>query len=294
MKENKTRNISMIVFSIFIYLAILAVVGMFQIFIFDTDLSVVKTPEFWIEQVITSLMYFAAYIATALLRYSILELNEKEFNDMESMIKKNRPKLIGNDFRFHIDKLDFRNKRDTWKNKIQIKLSNHSRKITKKIAAQVANVPEAEWGFWTKRFIKKERRLQDYLSEAWISKNLKFHPLRYPEITVSEIINGTLRMKTNGSMINRRHLSKQIMHKLAWVFGSIVASAVWAILIFQEVLNPLDVIAKIIFTLFMLFLNIIIGYFAAGLAHKSRIIATTERLEIILDFIGTKKEISES
>lgn len=285
MNKSKSKNTSLIVFSILIYIGILAVVGMFQIFIFDTDISKVSTSEWWIEQGITSLMYFSAYLATAILRYSVSELNEPQYITLEASITKHRPRLIGNAFRNYIERLDFINKKDTWKNKIQTKLANHVKKITKKQAIQIANLEENKWSFWTRRYVKRERLLKEYMTEEWINKNLRWRPLKYPEITVSEVVNGTLRMKSKGSMLERNHLGKQLFKKLIFVFGSIVASVIWAILIFQEVLNPLDVIAQIIFTLILLLVNIITGYFAAGVAHKGRIIATTERLGIIVDFL---------
>jgi hypothetical protein len=43
----------------------------------------------------------------------------------------------------------------------------------------------------------------------------------------------------------------------------------------------------IIFTLAMLLVNILTGYFAGGIAHKSRVISTTERLEIIINFLDS-------
>jgi hypothetical protein len=289
MKENKNRNTSMKLFSVLIYVTILAIVGMFKIFVFDTDISAVGTWDFWIEQSITSVMYFSAYLATANLRYSTAEFKEAEYVEIESAIRKYRPKLIGSTFRCHIELLDMNSKKATWKNKIETELSNHLKKTSKKVAIELVNKKEEEWSSSTRRFIRKEKMLNEYLTDGWINKNLRFRPLKYPEITVSEIINGTLRMSTSGSMLERNHLGNQIKRRFIFVFASIVASAIWAVLIFREVLNPLDVIAQIIFTLAMLLVNIIFGYIAAGFAHRSRIVAATERLEIIINYIKMNK-----
>lgn len=284
--NRKSGNVALIIFSIFIYLAIVAILGLFQIFIFDTDLAQVMTVDFWVEQAITSSMYFSAYIATAILRFTWLEVKESEFLMLDGSIQSNRSKLIGNRFRTYINDLDFSNKKETWKVKYQSKLENLSRKIWKKVSRELTNKPEAEWSFWTRRYKKKEDKFKKYLSDEWINENLKFKRLKYPEITVSEVINGTMKPKTRRSMINRKFLSTQIFQKLIFVFISIIGTAIWSILVFSEMLNPLDIIGTIIFTLAMLLINILTGYFAGGIAHKARIVATTERLELILDFIG--------
>jgi DNA-binding ferritin-like protein (Dps family) len=87
------------------------------------------TLNFWIEQSVTSAMYFSAYLATALLRYNVLELKEPEYNALNNSIQKHRGKLIGNNFRTYINDIDFSNKKDTWKNKYQAKLENLTRKV---------------------------------------------------------------------------------------------------------------------------------------------------------------------
>jgi hypothetical protein len=287
MKQQK--NYSMIIFSVLIYIFILLITGMFKIFVFDTDTSVVSTWDFWIEQIITSIMYFSAYLATANLRYSIAEYKEEEYKEIEASIRKHRPKLIGSTFRTHIETLDMQSKISTWKNKVETQLSNHLRKTTKKVSIELVNKPENEWSWRTRRFARKEKMLNEYLTDEWINKNLRFRPLKYPEITVSEIINGTLRTSTSKSMLERNHLGTQIRKRFIFVFASIFASTIWAILIFREVLNPLDVIAQIIFTLAMIVINIIFGYIAAGFAHRSRIVAATERLEIIINYLKINK-----
>jgi hypothetical protein len=285
MNQSKQKNVSLIIFSIFIYIAIVAILGLFQIFVFDTDWSEVRTANFWIEQGITSAMYFSAYLATAILRYTFLELREAEYNFLNGSIQKNRSKLIGNRFRTYINDIDFGNKKDTWKNKFQAKLENLLRKVPKKVAKELTQLPEDKWGWRTKRYKKKEDKFMLFLSDEWIENNLRFRRLKYPEITVSEIINGTMKYKAKRSMLNRNHLGKQIFSKLIFVFASMIASAIWSILVFKDIINPLTIIGMIIFTLAMLLSNILTGWFAGGVAHKSRIVATTERLEIIFNFL---------
>jgi hypothetical protein len=232
-------------------------------------------------------MYFAAYLSTTLLRYNVLELKEPEYNALNNSIQKHRGKLIGNNFRTYINDIDFSNKKDTWKNKYQAKLENLTRKVRKKVSRQLTELPEDKWSFWAKRYKKKEDRFKRYLADDWINSNLKFRRLKYPEITVSEVINGTMKYKARRSMINRNHLTKQLLGKLIFVFISMLATAIWSILVFTEFVNPLTIIGMIIFTLAMLLVNILTGYFAGGIAHKLRVISTTERLEIIINFLDS-------
>ena len=247
MKQDRKGTTSLIIFSIFIYLAIVAILGLFQIFIFDTDWSEVRTLDFWIQQGITSAIYFSAYIATAILRYSYLELKEQEYLFLDNSIQKNRSKIIGNRFRKYINDIDFANKKEAWKNKYQSKLENLTRKISKKVSVQLTTLPEDKWGFWTKRYKKKEDKFTLFLTDDWIESNLKFRRFKYPEITVSEVINGTMKYKSNRSMLNRNHLGKQIFRKVIFVFISIAATAVWSVLVFTE-LTLLTINWMIIYT----------------------------------------------
>jgi len=284
-KQSNQRNISLVLFSILVYAAIIAVLGLFQVFVFETDISEIRTIQFWLELGVKSAMFFAAYVATAIIRYTWLEVKNREYVELEDSIKKHRPKLIGKRFRTYISVIDFENKIDTWKNKYNTKLENHSRRVPKKVALQLTNLEESEWNWKTRRYKRKENKFITYLSNEWIQKNLRWRRLKYPELTVSEVINGTMKYKTRGSMIERNHLSKQVLKKTTLVIFSIIASAIWSILVFKEILNPMEIIALIVFTLAMLLVNVLTGWLAGGKGHKSRIIATTERLEVILNYI---------
>ena len=50
-----------------------------------------------------------------------------------------------------------------------------------------------------------------------------------------------MKYKSNRSMLNRNHLGKQIFRKVIFVFISIAATAVWSVLVFTELINPLTI-----------------------------------------------------
>ena len=287
-KKNKNTNIGLIVASVFLYISIIVVTGITQIFILNADWTIIKSVDFWIEQAVKSITYFGAYVATATIVYISLGDKEPKYNEIEDSIHKNRDKLIGKEFRAYINDLDFSNKREAWLAKYQVKLTNLNKKITRKITTEVSNLPEEEWSWKTRRYMKKERRYQEYLTDKWINENLKFAKIKYPEITVSEVINGTLKMKTSRSMLNRGHLSKQIYQKIGFVLASIFAGALWATIEFTRNDDWRNIVAQLAFTLVMLLVNTLMGSLAGGRGHLSRLVTANERYEIILDYVGKK------
>ena len=57
-------------------------------------------------------------------------------------------------------------------------------------------LPEERWDLLTRWYMRKKRRLEQYLTDKWINENLKYKKLIYPRITVSEVLTGRMRTTT--------------------------------------------------------------------------------------------------
>lgn len=289
MKQDRSRNGAQILIGISIYIAVLISLGIFNFFILSYNGVKLTFYSFWLPTLFGSLMYVGIYIATAVLRYSSRELNDEEYKKNEASIFKHRESIIGTDFREYINAIDFKNKRETWEQKITTKLANHQTLLTHRINNKLQNVPENKWGPIVKWYSRREKRLQLYLTDEWIKNKLKYKRLIYPRLTVSEVINGRMRASTKSSMLNRNHLSKQIAAKMVFVLFSLVGSAIFATLAITPNPNWLNILIQLVGMLIYIVLNTTTGFLAGSRAHMSRLDTSVERLEIIINYINNKK-----
>lgn len=289
MKQDRSKNRAQILIGISIYIAVLVSLGMFNFFILAYNGVKLTFYSFWLPTLFGSLMYVGIYIATAVLRYNGRELNDEEYKNNEASIFKHRESIIGADFREYINAIDFKNKRETWEQKITTKLANHQMLLTHRISNKLQNVPENKWGPIVKWYSRREKRLKLYLTNEWILANLKYRSLVYPKITVSEVINGRMRASTKSSMLNRNHLSKQIAAKMVFVLFSLVGSAIFATLAITPNPNWLNILIQLVGMLIYIVLNTTTGFLAGSRAHMSRSDTAVERLEIIINYINNKK-----
>lgn len=285
MKQDKTKNGMQILIGVSIYLAVLVALGVFNFFILSYNNVKLTLYSFWLPTLFGSMNYAGIYIATAVLRYGGREVKDEQYRKNEESIFKHREKIIGADFRRYINDIDFKNKRDAWEQKIQTKLANHQMLLTHRMNAKIQNKDERKWGPIVKWYIRREKRLQLYLTDEWIKNRLKYKRLKYPRLTVSEVINGRMRATTRKSMLNRNHLGKQIGAKMIFVLFSLVGSAVFATLAITPNPNWLNIMTQLVGMLIFIVWNTVAGFFAGSRAHMSRLDTSVERLEIIVNFI---------
>lgn len=285
MKQDRSRNGAQILIGIGTYVAVLVGLGIFNFFILNYNDVELTFYSFWLPTLFGSILYAGIYIATAVLRYSGRELKDEIYKKNEESIYKHREKIIGTSFREYINSIDFKNKRETWEQKINTKLANHQMLLTHRINNKIQNVPESKWGPIVKWYVRRERKLQLYLTNDWIIKNLKYRWIIYPQLTVSEVINGRMRASTRVSMLNRNHLGKQIGAKMIFVLFSLVGSAIFATLAITPNPNWMNIIIQLVGMLIFIVLNTTTGFLAGSRAHMSRLDTSVERLEIIINYI---------
>lgn len=285
MKQSKSKNASQILISVAMYIVVLGVLGIFNFCILSYNGVKLTFYSFWLPTIFTSIMYFLLYTSTANLRYATLENTDKDYVDNELSISRHLPNLIGERFRTHIYNLDFKNKRETWENKIRTKISNHASLMTLKLNYKITNVSENKWDLITRWYVRKRKRLELYLTDEWIKNNLKYKIMFYPRITVSEVLTGRLRNTTRTSMLNRHHLASQVSRRSIWVVLSLIGSAVVATIAIAPNPSWQNILIQLSSMALFSVVNIMSGFLAGNNAHKSRYNTSIERLEIITDYL---------
>lgn len=286
---------------IIMYLVLVALTGVLNVVVFkEFDWQSFLNVEFWIPVAINNAFYFSAFVITVMLVYDILEYKDKKFREMEEDIVDERDKLVTDDFKQHIINRNFYEKRNVWFQLVNIWLSNLQSKLRHKTAFVMRTRHHDNW---TRRALRYERRkeiLNEFKTKTWVDNNLIFRKrlgwgklgwlkrLHYPEITVNEIIYGTVSLRPKKSELSRHILRGQIVKKSVTMIVSIVLSVVANILQVERFMSTLSIFIALAIMFFTILINVGVGVFAGFKAHKERVNNATVRLGFVLDYIDPK------
>ena len=141
-------------------------------------------------------------------------------------------------FRGMIQELDLGEKIDTWKLLAGLKLEKHLQSESKRVLFNRTAFPDTDndvehenrknWKRYTKRFVDKEEKLREHITDVWITEHIKHINFTYPRITTTMILTGNTNVKiasmaiTNVKEIKRKETARKM-------FGSILSLAAIAV-----------------------------------------------------------------
>lgn len=216
---------------------------------------------------------------------------------MLKIIGKFKSLQADNDFREMVKELDLKEKKDTWKLLAGLKFENHLQKESKKVLFERTEHPDTSTGkanrkHWSKRtlkFVKKEEKLKEQITDKWIDKHIKHINFRYPRITTTMILTGNTSVKISRMAIEdvkrikskettRRIITSIILLLFIAVLGSIVS------LTFQyDIWKAFkDVLVYMIAVVF----SFVWAVMSSNDIHKSRELELEDRLGYIQKFVG--------
>ena len=280
-----------------LYLVLLTMSGLLNIVIFhELDWSLLLDDTFWIGVIADYTLYIGFFVVTALFVYENYGDKDFEYTGLENLIFSKADMLSTDDFRSDNVNYNFKEKKEAWLRTIKVALGNYERKKIHKMHVEITTLPKEKWSKKTLKLQTKIDELNEYLSSEFISENLyyrknfdfnlntKFKKIDYEEITVEEIIYGSVTLPKKKSRLVRRPLLKRIAYKIIMLIPSLAFKIVYEILTIDKFVSKAETIKALSYMFAMIFVYVVAGIFSGKKAHVDRKINTTVRYGFVLDF----------
>lgn len=280
-----------------LYLVLLTMSGLLNIVIFhELDWSLLLDDTFWIGVIADYTLYIGFFVVTVLFVYENYGDKDFEYTDLENLIFSKANMLSTDEFRGDNVNYNFKEKKEVWLQTIKVAHGNYERKKTHKMHVEITTLPKEKWSKKTLKLQTKIDELKEYLSNEFISENLyyrknfdfnlktKFKKIDYEEITVEEIIYGSITLPKKKSRLVRRPLLRRITHKVIMLIPSLAFKIVYEILTIDKFVSKAETIKALSYMLAMIFVYVVAGIFSGKKAHVDRKINTTVRYGFVLDF----------
>ena len=287
---------------IMMYIVIIGLTGILNVVIFEElNWILLLYTTFWTPIIINNTFYFASFIVTTLLVYDVLELRDDDYIGLEKDIISYRDKLVTDDFKQHIINRNFYEKKNVWLQFVNSWLTNLQTKLKHKVALIMKTLPRKQWNKKALKYDEKKGILEEYKTQKWVADNLLFKKykgwgflgnirrLNYPEITVNEIIYGTVKHKEKSSVLERRVVLNQIFAKAIIMVISISMTIVSELLQVKRFVSTIDIIISLAIMLFTILLNVGAGIFGGFRAHRGRVANASIRLGFVVDYEQGKR-----
>lgn len=287
---------------IMMYLIILALTGVLNVVIFkELDWSFLLQASFWTPIIINNSLYFATFVVTVLLVYDILEYRDEDYLKMEMDIMSLRDELVGDSFKQHIINKNFYEKKSVWLQLVNAWITNLQSKLKHKVTLVLKTTTRNNW---TKKAIKYEHdkeTLNEYKSKKWIDDNLMFRKykgwgflgkirrLHYPEVTVNEVIYGTIKQEEKKSLLERRVVLNQIFTRAFIMILSLTLTIINNLLQVERWVSTVDIFIALAIMFLTMLINVGVGVFGGNRAHKGRLANTSLRLGVVVDYKQGKR-----
>ena len=273
------------------------------------DPSIFSDATYWLKTVTGSASGLAAFIIFAYMRRDSKILNDKDFIQDTREVNGIVRSEVGPDFPDFIAEKNLTSKIVKWKEKMENKLTKWHNKIPSRVLYNIKRLEEdSQWGknikqwrifkkFFTKKaqsraakWVRKRDKLKLQLTEQWISKNIYYRKVRFPETTVGEIINGERRASSN-RVINNGALGLLLRERMPVILLSVALQAAYHALAIQQVMDPAAVWMGIIFQLVTIFMNVGIGLnYGNTLFKKLDLNNLLTRKQYIMEYLIWKKQ----
>lgn len=284
------------------YIVLVALTGLLNVVILkEFDWSAFWDIEFWIPIAVNNAFYFSAFVITVMLVYDVLEYKDSDYQKIEHDIRGERDKLVTDDFKQQIVNRNFIEKKNVWLQYVNIWLSNLQSRLRHKTVFIMKTKSKELWTKKAHSYERKKATLNDYKTKEWIDNNLIFRKrlgwgflgwikkLYYPEITVNEIIYGTVSMKPKKSELERHIIRGQIIKKIIITAISITLSVVVSLLQVERFMSTVSILIALAIMFFTILINVVVGVMAGFKAHKDRMNNATIRFGFVVDYIQGKR-----
>ena len=284
------------------YIVLIALTGLLNVVILqEFNWTAFWDIEFWIPIAVNNAFYFSAFVITVMLVFDVLEYKDKDYQNIEQDIRNERDKLVADDFKQQIVNRNFMEKKNVWLQYVNIWLSNLQSKLKHKTVFDMKTKPLELWSKKALNYDRKKTTLNEYKTKMWVDNNLIFRKrlgwgklgwlkkLHYPEITVNEIIYGTVSMKPKKSELERHIIRGQIIKKIIITVISITLSVVVSLLQVERFMSTVSILIALAIMLFTILINVTVGVFAGFKAHKDRVNNATIRLGFVVDYLQGKR-----
>lgn len=285
-----------------LYLILLFISGLLNIVIFqELDFSLITSVSFWIEVIVDYTLYISVFIITIMMVYDIYGDTEEEYNKLEQDIFSMKDILVSDDFSTDIINRNFIEKKKSWIETLKVAKGNYDRKKTHNIHVEMQTLPQEKWHKKTKKYAKKDEYLTYLLSNEFISEELfyrkyykfspktKFSKIKFKEITVNEVIYGSVTLPTYSSLLVRKPLARRILSKLVMIVPSVAFKVVYELLVIDKFKSTADLLKELSFMIVMCLIYALTAIFSAKKAHLDRKSNALTRYGIALEYKSGKR-----
>lgn len=281
---------------IFIYILLLGISGLLNVVVFkELDWSVLLDADFWVELIVDYALYLLVFINTAMLTYEIFADKDMEYIGLENDIFSMKDVLVGKEFSNDVVNHNFSKKEKAWDEELQTAIGNHERKKTQKMVEELIR-PRETWTKKTIKWVKQREKLDKMSSKTYVDKYLMykkrynynfwtmFKKVKYEEITVNEIIYGTVTVRSKSSLLVRKPLGRRILLRMTTILPSLLFSVLYRLLIIDRFISTVELLKSLAFMIFMAFFHALFGLFTSKKAHLDRKSNATTRYGYALDY----------
>lgn len=281
-KSNRAGQALKYLVYIFLFLVSLAIYVGAGIIVFGWDWTLLYDLGFWVRSILLSIANLIIGVTVLSFVYDLLELKEKEYNEIETAIKSEAVKLVGHELTKDLAKINWHNKKQAWVSKKEVELQNHISRLKHKTAMEIElNEDPKLLSRKAKKYLRRKEQLEEQLTNEWISLWLHYQNINYEEITQTEVIYGIKVYKSKKSLLDRGILRKAIFGKLGsgLLFG--ILSTLGAFLVPQGYLGYTTFLIMLGINLMVVLSNIGFSIFKGFNSHGRRLNNSVMRFEIL-------------
>lgn len=285
-----------------LYLILLFISGLLNIVVFqELDFSLITSLSFWIEMIVDYTLYISVFIITIMMTYDIYGDTENEYNKIEQDIFEMKDILVTDDFNKDIINRNFIEKKKSWYETLKSAKGNYDRKKTHKIHTEMLTLPKDKWHRKTIKYFRKDEYFNYLLSQDFINNELHyrkkyrfnfktlFKKIKFKEITVNEVIYGTVTLPTYSSLLVRKPLSRRIFSKVVMIIPSVAFKVVYELLVIDKFKSTAELLKELSFMVIMCLIYALTAVFSAKKAHMDRKSNALTRYGIALEFKNGKR-----
>lgn len=277
-----------------IYLAGLAVLGVLNIATIGWDWSVV-TKEWVLELNLYNVLYYSFFVTTLMLGMDTLANDTKLVTTIDN-IELIRPKVEGSALQNFVDEVNWFEKVEKHKEIVSKRKANLSKKyLTNAVSLILAyGKPKGKKGiklwYWhlvskkAEKYTKKMKACDEQLTEQWIDDNLLFTKVVYPQFEYSELLYGTLKIKSRKSRFVRSYVKTQVVIKLPLLLLSTLGTILMTVVQVLQFNDLRNLFYDLGVVLIILSANVMTGLVASRFSHRVRVADTNDRLTMLIGF----------
>ena len=253
---NKARAWSY-VFYIILYVAIFAFVGIFNLAVAQWNTDILTSAQYWSQTAINSATYIAAFQVSLHLGADLAEASNKQYQRVNSSVIEASAK-VDDGFTDFVYWDNMSRKTKAWKDKLSNQLIRLNNKMPHKVLME-SKKDRSEWGWRTRRWMRKKQRLKEQLDPQWIKENIEYLKVDYPKYSPQEILTGNKKYSNRKRLLEDGMFKKAFGKRVAVIVTTSIISAFLASLAFTGSIFSMVALIAILAQFILIIVNMIIG-----------------------------------